>query len=62
MRQFEVADNMTDRLAALAALSLQQTTEREQALEAFYQQFQSDALVIDKWLILHSGHSGGRHA
>ena len=54
MRQFEVADNMTDRLAALAALSLQRTTEREQALEAFYQQFQSDALVIDKWLILQA--------
>jgi aminopeptidase N len=54
IRQFEVADNMTDRLAALAALSLQQTTEREQALEAFYQQFQSDALVIDKWLILQA--------
>ena len=54
MRQFEVADNMTDRLAALAALSLQRTAEREQALEAFYQQFQSDALVIDKWLILQA--------
>ncbi|MFZ0835846.1 MAG: aminopeptidase N [Xanthobacteraceae bacterium] len=54
MRQFETADNMTDRLAALACLSLQQTTEREQALEAFYQQFQSDALVIDKWLMLQA--------
>jgi aminopeptidase N len=54
VRHFEVADNMTDRLAALAALSLQRTTEREQALEAFYQQFQSDALVIDKWLILQA--------
>ena len=62
MRHFEVADNMTDRLAALAALSLQQTTEREQALEAFYQQFQSDALVIDKWLILQAAIPEARHA
>jgi aminopeptidase N len=54
LKQFEAADNMTDRLAALAALSLQDVPEREQALDAFYQRFTSDALVIDKWLALQA--------
>src|SRR5262245_33618627 len=54
IKQFEIADNMTDRLAALAALSLHDAPEREQALEAFYQRFAADALVIDKWLALQA--------
>jgi aminopeptidase N len=54
VKQFEVADNMTDRLAALAALSLQDTPEREQTLDAFYQRYETDALVIDKWLALQA--------
>jgi aminopeptidase N len=54
LQQFEAADNMTDRLAALAALSLQDVPERDNALEAFYQRYQSDALVIDKWLSLQA--------
>jgi aminopeptidase N len=54
VQQFEAADNMTDRLAALAALSLQDVSEREKALEAFYQRYQSDALVIDKWFSLQA--------
>ena len=52
VEQFTVADNMTDRLAALATLSLQDVPERDQAFEAFYARHQSDALVIDKWLSL----------
>jgi aminopeptidase N len=52
--QFQNADNMTDRLAALATLSLQNVAEREQAFDAFYQSYQSDALVIDKWLALQA--------
>jgi aminopeptidase N len=54
VEQFQNADNMTDRLAALATLSLQSVTEREEAFDAFYQRYQSDALVIDKWLSLQA--------
>jgi aminopeptidase N len=45
---------MTDRLAALATLSLKDVPERDQAFEAFYARHQSDALVIDKWLSLQA--------
>ena len=54
VKQFETADNMTDRLAALATLSLQDTPERTQTLAAFYERYRSDALVIDKWLTLQA--------
>jgi aminopeptidase N len=54
VEQFTAADNMTDRLAALATLSLQDVPERDSALEAFYARYQSDALVIDKWLALQA--------
>ncbi|WP_454915843.1 aminopeptidase N [Xanthobacter sediminis] len=52
--QFEAADNMTDRLAALAVLAQHDVPEREQALAAFYERFKADALVIDKWFILQA--------
>ena len=54
VEQFTSADNMTDRLAALATLSLRDVPERDQAFDAFYTRFQSDALVIDKWLSLQA--------
>ena len=54
VEQFTAADNMTDRLAALATLSLQDVPERDTAFEAFYARYQSDALVIDKWLALQA--------
>ncbi|MCG5234268.1 aminopeptidase N [Xanthobacter oligotrophicus] len=52
--QFEAADNMTDRFAALAVLAQHDVPEREAALDAFYRRFESDALVIDKWFILQA--------
>ncbi len=52
--QFETADNMTDRLAALAVLAQHDRPERETALAAFYERFKADALVIDKWFILQA--------
>ncbi|MFG1394599.1 aminopeptidase N [Xanthobacter agilis] len=52
--QFEQADNMTDRLAALAVLVQHDVPERERALAAFYERFKADALVIDKWFILQA--------
>ena len=62
VEQFTVADNMTDRLAALATLSLQDVPERDQAFEAFYARHQSDALVIDKWLSLQAAIPEARNA
>jgi aminopeptidase N len=53
-RQYQAADNMTDRMAALATLSLHDVAERQQALDDFYQRYAADALVIDKWFSLQA--------
>jgi aminopeptidase N len=53
-RQYDAADNMTDRMAALATLSLHETPERDQALTDFYKRYAADALVIDKWFSLQA--------
>jgi len=53
-RQYNDADNMTDRLAGLAALAQHDTGERQAALEDFYRRFEKDALVIDKWFMLQA--------
>ncbi|MDB5601623.1 MAG: Membrane alanine aminopeptidase [Xanthobacteraceae bacterium] len=50
MRQFETADNMTDRMAALATLSLHDVPERQTAFDAFYARYAADPLIVDKWL------------
>jgi aminopeptidase N len=47
--QFDGADNMTDRLAALATLANGAAAERAAALSAFYDRYRDNALVIDKW-------------
>jgi aminopeptidase N len=52
--QFDHATNMTDRMAALAVLSLIESEAREEAFEAFYRRYCGDALVIDKWLALQA--------
>jgi aminopeptidase N len=52
--QYRTADNMTDRLAALATLSLHKAPERTEALEDFYTRYQTDPLVIDKWMSLQA--------
>ena len=53
-RQYGTADNMTDRMAALATLCLHDTPERQQALDNFYMRYASDALVVDKWFALQA--------
>ncbi|KXB31875.1 aminopeptidase N [Dechloromonas denitrificans] len=55
LQQFRSADNMTDQFAALAALAQTECTERETALAEFYQRWQHEALVVDKWLAVQSG-------
>jgi len=48
-RQFDEADNMTDRQGALGVLVNGDSPERQQALDAFYARYRDDALVLDKW-------------
>ena len=55
IEQFRSADNMTDQFGALAALAQTDCPEREQALAEFYQHWQHEALVVDKWLAAQSG-------
>jgi aminopeptidase N len=47
--QFSRADNMTDRQGALGVLANGDSPERLLALDAFYQRFRGDPLVLDKW-------------
>ncbi|HET7911794.1 MAG TPA: DUF3458 domain-containing protein, partial [Pseudolabrys sp.] len=54
VRQYQHADNMTDRMAALATLSLHNVPEREHALADFYDRYAGDALVVDKWFSLQA--------
>ncbi len=53
-RQYEAADNMTDRMAALTTLSLHDVPARAEALADFYKRYAADALVVDKWLSLQA--------
>jgi len=52
--QFADAGNMTDRLAALTCLVHNRLPKHEEALMAFYQRFQDDPLVVDKWFSLQA--------
>jgi len=52
--QWVNASNMTDRLAALAAMIHHQHPSAAEALHAFYQEFEAEALVIDKWFSLQA--------
>lgn len=48
-RQFERADNMTDRQGALTTLVSGVSDEREAALDVFYNRYADNGLVLDKW-------------
>ena len=54
LAQYNAADNMTDRMAALDILSLHDRPERAQALDDFYRRYADDPLIIDKWLALQA--------
>ncbi|MEL0044525.1 MAG: aminopeptidase N [Deltaproteobacteria bacterium] len=47
--QFEQSQNMTEAMGALNVLTHQSGPLRLRALESFYQKWQNDALVLDKW-------------
>jgi aminopeptidase N len=54
VKQYDAADNMTDRMAALTTLSLHEGPARERAIADFYQRFADNALVVDKWFSLQA--------
>jgi aminopeptidase N len=49
LAQFNSSDNMTDQFAALSILAQCEGEESAQAMAAFYQRWQGEALVTDKW-------------
>jgi aminopeptidase N len=53
-QQYHAADNMTDRMAALATLSFCDVPERASALDDFYRRYARDPLIVDKWLALQA--------
>jgi aminopeptidase N len=54
LAQFDSANNMTDQVAALAAIVEVPGEARARALASFYEQWKADPLVIDKWLALQA--------
>lgn len=54
MAQFGAAQNMTDVMAALGALSSIDCPEREQALASFYDRWAAEPLVVDKWFAIQA--------
>ena len=53
-RQYQTADNMTDRLAALSELVDAGGIEADTALNDFYQRWRHEDLVIDKWFMIQA--------
>jgi aminopeptidase N len=52
--QFRTAGNMTDAMTALTALANSECPERQPALDAFHARWQSEPLVVDKWLAVQA--------
>jgi len=55
LQRFKLANNMTDRFGAMAALANGGSHLAAVALEKFYAMFKHDALVLDKWFALQAG-------
>ncbi|PKP64564.1 MAG: aminopeptidase N [Alphaproteobacteria bacterium HGW-Alphaproteobacteria-7] len=53
-QQYDAADNMTDRQGALMVLCGLDCPEREDRLAAFYDRYQHNPLVVDKWFTLQA--------
>lgn len=52
--QFENAGNMTDRVAALSAMIHARVPTVDAPLQRFYDEFEDEALVIDKWFAMQA--------
>ncbi len=55
LTQLETSTNMTDTLSALTSLSQFKWPERDHYLERFYQQWEHDPQVVDKWFTIQAG-------
>ncbi len=53
-KHFQNASNMTEKATALATLAQTDGPERQQAFDEFFEQWQDDHLVIDKWFSLQA--------
>jgi aminopeptidase N len=53
-QQFDEAGNMTDRVAALSALIHARAPGAAAALQRFYDEFEDEPLVIDKWFAMQA--------
>ena len=53
-QQFKSANNMTDQIAALANIVNFPHPAKQECLESFYQKWQQEALVIDKWFAIQA--------
>ncbi|MBL4712521.1 MAG: DUF3458 domain-containing protein, partial [Gammaproteobacteria bacterium] len=51
---FQSADNMTDQMAAFRSLVHHETVSSEEVIAQFYQQWQKDNLVMDKWFTVQA--------
>jgi aminopeptidase N len=54
LKQMKQSDNMTDTIAGLELLVEHPGPEREHALRAFYEQWQHDRQVVDKWITVQA--------
>ena len=52
---YRTADNMTDMIAGLAALTRMESPLRDDAFTHFHDRFRNDPLVLDKWMGLQAG-------
>jgi aminopeptidase N len=52
---YRSADNMTDMIAGLAALTRMESPLRDKAFTHFHDRFRNDPLVLDKWMSLQAG-------
>ena len=53
-KQFDKAGNMTDRMASLGALIQANANGVQKALQRFYDEFEQEALVVDKWFSIQA--------
>ena len=56
-QQFKTANNMTDQIAALANIVNFPHPAKQDCLTSFYQKWQQEALVIDKWFAIQAASS-----
>ena len=54
VRQFREARNMTDQIGALSCIVNSHNPEKKKCLDAFYNQWEKEDLVIDKWFRLQA--------